>query len=483
MSRVHDHSHTGNRFSVIPTPQRLKTGESATGKGITIAFIDAGFYRHPDIIQPENRILAYIDVTERAAALDDKKPPESWDWHGTQTCVAAVGNGFLSNGMYRGLAPDARVVLVKVSEAGSISEKNIARGLHWVIANKDRYNIRIVSISLGGDADVSYKQNAVDQLAEEAIRRGMIVVVAAGNSGCAELHRTVPPANAPSVITVGGYDDGNHLGSERLKLYCSSFGETADGFLKPEIIAPAMWVAAPILPQTTLYAKAEALSQLLNAPDYALSSVLNQCWKNSGFDESILTETNDSIRSIVESEIRNNKIISTHYQHVDGTSFAAPIVASLVAQMCEVNPSLTPAAIKHILISTSQRIANAPLLRQGYGMVNAVAALQEAAREKHFNEDLHFAPPRVERDRLIFSCHHDSAQMISLAGDFNSWSLESANLNKSEFGIWQISIPLPLPGRYRYKFVINGSGWIDDPSNGMKEPDGYGGFNSILNIL
>ncbi len=51
------------------------------------------------------------------------------------------------------------------------------------------------------------------------------------------------------MIAVGGYDDGNDPERKRLALYCSSFGVTADGLVKPEIIAPAMWVAAPILPR------------------------------------------------------------------------------------------------------------------------------------------------------------------------------------------------------------------------------------------
>ncbi len=208
---LHQHSHAENRFAVIPTPVRLKAPAEYSGKGVTLAFIDSSFYAHPDLTQPVNRILAFQDVTGEQAKLKTSEPPENWDWHGTQTCVSAAGNGYLSNGIYRGLASDAQVVLVKAGIKGHISEENIARGLRWVIENQDRYKIRIVSISLGGDADVSYRHNAVDQLAEEAITAGLVVVVAAGNSGCTDRHQTVPPANAPSVITVGGYDDKNVL--------------------------------------------------------------------------------------------------------------------------------------------------------------------------------------------------------------------------------------------------------------------------------
>jgi len=263
----HEHSHSQNRFAVLPTPLRLAGDVARTGRGVTIAFLDSGFYPHPDLTEPANRIIAYEDITKPGASLNADAEPHGWAWHGTQTCVVAAGNGHLADGVYRGLASEAQVVLVKVSEQGRIAEENIARGIRWVIDNQQRYNIRVVSISLGGDADVPHKENIVDLAAEEAVRCGLVVVVAAGNSGNAEDHTPVPPANSPSVITVGGYNDHNHLGDRAVDLYWSSFGPTADGIVKPEILAPAIWVAAPILPGSRFYEQAEALSQIAYAPD------------------------------------------------------------------------------------------------------------------------------------------------------------------------------------------------------------------------
>src|SRR5262249_31971410 len=140
------------------------------GKGVTIAFIDSGFYPHPDLTEPGNRIIAFEDVTQPGVSLTASLPPESWDWHGTQTSVVAAGNGYLSDAVYRGLASEAKVVLVKVSDRDRITEDHIARGLEWVIRHKDRFNIRVVSISLGGDRDVHHSSNAVDRAAEEAVR-------------------------------------------------------------------------------------------------------------------------------------------------------------------------------------------------------------------------------------------------------------------------------------------------------------------------
>ena len=263
----HNHQHTPNRFGVIPTPVRLNANREYTGKGVTVAFLDSGFYPHPDLVTPINRGVAYEDLDQRRSLSTE--PVESWQWHGTQTSVAAAGNGQLSNGVYCGLAHESELVLVKVSERGRITEEKIAEGIQWIIANRERYKIRVLNISLGGDEDVPCSRSIVDQAAEEAISQGIVVIAAAGNSG-AEGRHSIPPANSPSVITVGGYTDHNQLNGNKLNLYHSNFGMTADGTVKPEIVGPAMWVAAPILPGTNTFERAEALSHLAAAVDYEL---------------------------------------------------------------------------------------------------------------------------------------------------------------------------------------------------------------------
>src|ERR1044071_2825603 len=240
-SSSHDHQHSPNRFGVIPTSVRLSAKLEYTGKGVTIAFLDSGFYPHPDLVTPRNRVIAYEDLTRERRSLFTSAPVESWQWHGTQTSVAAAGDGQLSNGVYHGLAHESKLVLVKVSERGRITEENIAAGIHWVIANRERHNIRVLNISLGGDQDVPCSRSIVDQAAEEAISHGIVVVAAAGNSGAQGRH-SIPPANSPSEITVGGYTDHNQLNGSELDLYHSNFGVTSDGTVKPEIVAPAMWI-------------------------------------------------------------------------------------------------------------------------------------------------------------------------------------------------------------------------------------------------
>jgi len=476
-SSNHNHQHSPNRFGVIPTAVRLNANAEYTGRGVTMAFLDSGFYPHPDLVTPVNRVVAYEDLTGERRGLSTETV-ESWQWHGTQTSVAAAGNGRLSNGVYRGLAHEAKLVLVKVSERGSITEEKIAQGIHWVILNRERYKIRVLNISLGGDEDVPCSRSIVDQAAEEAISHGIAVVAAAGNSG-AEGRHSIPPANSPSVITVGGYTDHNRLNGSELNLYHSNFGMTADGTVKPEIVAPAMWVAAPILPGTRSYERAEALSRLAAAVDYQLPDLARELKEAA---ELPANSDATAIRAYVETALQQEKIVAAHYQNVDGTSFAAPIVASIVAQMIEANPTLTPGAIKNILVSTADRILTEPVIRQGYGVVNARRAVDLAKAEQHALNVVGCKPPRVENGRLMFVFHDDNAQSVSVAGDFNDWDHVATPLKRDEAGLWSTQIVVPRAGRFEYKFIINGGRWIEDPSNGMKAPDNYGGLNSVLVI-
>ena len=477
----HDHQHVPNRFGVIPTPVRLNADPAYSGKEVTVAFLDSGFYPHPDLVEPVNRIIAYHDVTGERRELFSAKPIESWQWHGTQTAVTAAGNGGLCDGVYCGLASEAKLVLVKVSQRGRISEENIARGIQWIIANRERYNIRVLNISLGGDEDVSCSQSIIDQAAEEAIRNGIVVVAAAGNSGHEGRH-SIPPANSPSVVTVGGYSDNNQLSGSELALYHSNFGVTADGTVKPEIVAPAMWIAAPILPGTRPYRRAEALSRLASAADYQLPSLARELEEIAELPEPLLHSGAKQIHAYVEATLEQEKIVATHYQHVDGTSFAAPIITSIVAQMIQANPALTPGAIKNILITTADRILTAPAIRQGYGIVNARRAVELAKNERHSLNVVGCSPPRVENGRLLFVFHDDTAASVSVAGDFNDWNQLATPLKRDNSGLWSTEVLVTATGRFEYKFIVNGQRWLEDPSNGMKTPDHHGGLNSVLVI-
>ena len=479
-----DHPHAPNRFAVLSTPDRVASPHDLAGRGVTIALLDSGFYPHPDLTQPENRIVAYHDVHDPERGLDPARPAEPDEWHGTQTAVVAAGNGFLSDGAYRGLASEARLVLVRVGREGRVTEESIEKGLLWVLENAERYGIRVVSMSLGGDAERPLAECPVNQLAEEAGRRGLVLVAAAGNSGQAESHRCLPPASAPSVIAVGGYDDGNDPERRDLALYASSFGVTPDGVVKPELIAAAAWVAAPILPGTEAERTAEALSGLAAAPDEKIVETLLE----AGLEEVAVAAAGgevatDAVRASAEEELRQKKIVAAHYQHVDGTSFAAPVAASVVAQMLEVNPALTPADVRRLLLRTADPIGGEPAIRQGYGILNARAAVEAAFAESHPGARMGEGSGWLIRNgQMAFAYRDDAARTVALACSFTGWDPGLHALARGEDGVWRTELPAPPPGRHRYKVFVDGQRWIPDPDCAMREPDPYGGWESVIDV-
>ena len=86
------------------------------------------------------------------------------------------------------------------------------------------------------------------------------------------------------------------------------------------------------------------------------------------------------LRQLITIKLREGNVINSHYKYVDGTSFAAPIVSSIVACMLEANPRLTPRQIKKILIDTAERVHDVEVDRQGWGVVNAHRATEKALR-------------------------------------------------------------------------------------------------------
>lgn len=362
----------------LPTPLRMDADERFTGEGVTIAFLDSGFYAHKDLTEPKNRIVAYHSIF---APEDDPtllQTPTVASWHGMMTSVVAAGNGFLSDGFYRGIAPAANVVLVKIGKTGRIPEINIETGLRWVLENKDQLGIRIVNISAGGDFEQSYLHNPLCSLVEEAVSKGLVVVCAVGNAGLAAGHPVLPPASSPAAIAVGGLDDQNSLNRARRGMYRSSYGPTIDGLQKPEVIAPGIWVAAPILPHTPTADEAQLYATLDSASDTELREII---LSHRGIDKD-LDEAHDLpvplLRQLITIKLREGNVINEHYKFVDGTSFASPIVASIVACMLEANPTLTPQQVKRILIETAERVAGIEIERQGWGVVTPRAAVSLA---------------------------------------------------------------------------------------------------------
>jgi serine protease AprX len=291
--------------------------------------------------------------------------------------------------------------------------------------------------------------NPIDNAVEELVDAGITVVAAAGNAG--ERH-LLPPATAPRALTIGGIDDRNSFRHDEVALWHSNYGAASNDAPKPELVAPSLWVAAPILPDTKV--AREALE---------------------------LFEKRRRGESVDEKRVAELKLITPHYQHVEGTSFAAPLVSSAIACMLEANPRLSPALIREILMRTAQPVPGAPPDRQGAGALAAGAAVARALLERHGHEDVPASLPEVTPRGVVFALHDDDAHSVEVFGSWNGWKTPIP-LRRDAHGLWRTP-PSPLPvGRHVYKFVIDGRRWMDDPANPKKAHDNVGGLNSVVSI-
>ncbi|OKP98284.1 S8 family peptidase [Paenibacillus sp. P46E] len=294
----------------------VKRSRGLTGKGINIAVLDTGVFPHPDLVRPVNRIVAFKDF------INHRKRPYDDNGHGTHITGDAAGNGWLSKGKYRGPAPEAGIVGVKVLDInGDGYDSTIIKGIEWCVAQRKRLKLRILSMSFGGPVTTSCKDDLLCQAVEKAVKAGLIVVIAAGNSGPGR--KTIEsPGISPSAITVGAVDDRRTLTpkDDRITFY-SSRGPAPCGKIKPDIVAPGESVIS------------------LRAPGSQLA--------------------------------RNFPYLRFGQQYfvLSGTSISTPIVSGAAAQLLQSCPSLSPCQVKARLKKNAIRLGLRPNIA-GSGEIN-----------------------------------------------------------------------------------------------------------------
>lgn len=366
-------------------PDRLDVAFGYTGKGVVMGFVDVGFYPHPDLMRPKRRVKVYADASQDVPAARDFFTPHDYTWHGTMTACCAAGNGYLSGGYYRGLASESDVVLVKAGvEGGRVQGKHIASAIRFPLRHP-KLGIQIMNVSLGVPDDDPDKAN-VEEAVAEVVEAGVVVFAAVGNRP-----DLLPgaPGSAPAAISLGGLNDRCAETPDDETLYPFSHGEAHPGFPKPDLLAPAIWLPAPMLTGTLVAREAGPLFQLLG--------VLEEAATEHGFSERHQASTEKERKSVAElmgalqRRIAEQKYITPDYQHVDGTSFASPITASVAAQMLEACPELSPEEIRRGLRETAEPLAGVSSAVQGAGVLKPRLAVewaeaQSAARASASNE-------------------------------------------------------------------------------------------------
>src|SRR6185369_4939451 len=323
------------------------------GTGVGVAILDSGIYAAHNGFSNSggvSRIVANVNF----AGAQINQTSDAYG-HGTHVAGLAIGSSTYNNAAYRGIAPNAKIISVKVlGDNGSGQTSWLLNGLNWVLQNKAAYNIRVVNLSLSTAAVDSYVNDPICLKVKELVNNGIVVVAAAGNNGKTsqgqKAYGTIgSPGNSPYVITVGA---GNSYGTtthadDSVTTY-SSRGPTRsyyvksdgtkvhDNLTKPDLVAPG---------NRLISYEAFNCSIAGSTPSLEINPYAN---KNDGM------------------------------MYLGGTSTAAPVVSGAAALLMQVNPNLTPGMVKMLMEYSAQPIAGATTWDQGAGQLNIDGAVRLA---------------------------------------------------------------------------------------------------------
>lgn len=304
--------------------------EGWDGTGVGIAVIDSGVALKRDLASADGTHSRVVFSKSFVAGLD----ASDQYGHGTHVAGIVAANGADSTGAnfthtFKGVAPNANIVNLRVLDAnGNGKESDVIAAIDEAIALKDKYNIRVINLSLGHPVFESVKLDPLCQAVEAAWKAGITVVVAAGNMGRDNSIGTMgyasinSPGNDPYVITVGAMNaEGTPWRNDDKMASYSSKGPTLlDHVVKPDLVAPGNNVVS-----------------LLASPDCTIA-----------------TKYPDTLIPTASYE-KSGRGMSSEYFKLSGTSMATPVVSAAAALMIQEDPTLTPDTIKARLMKTASK--------------------------------------------------------------------------------------------------------------------------------
>jgi serine protease AprX len=367
-----DTSHVATRGQeVLDGAVTLPDGTRIDGFGVGVAVVDSGVDgTHPDLADrmggnvriycaaPGSAIaigggtgLGFSECRgpKTAVAMADTDTPGAGG-HGTHVAGIVAGTGSASEGRFHGAAPGA--TLYGVGVGTSLLVENALDGLRWVLDNHDQVSpaIRVVNNSWGSGHRKADENDALTgamtKMQNLLIQEGVTVVFAAGNSGGSGASATtsVQCVNlTPGNVCVASYDDRDSGTRDGPLSSFSSRGKTDDPTTWPDLSAPGSFIVS-----TCRY-------------------TLPVCWAHAG-------QQTDPPNA---------------YSELSGTSMAAPHMTGIIAQLYQVDPTLTPARVEDVLEDTAYKFTfggtyqpdpfnadDTSSFDKGHGLVDVVAAVQ-----------------------------------------------------------------------------------------------------------
>jgi serine protease AprX len=298
------HTWLADAVPLVHAPRVWESG--FTGSGVKIAVLDTGIdAAHGDF---EGRIVAYKDFVNPNA--DGEDTPQDPNGHGTHVAGIAAGSGVVGEGRWRGVAPDAELVIGRVLDAaGNGRTSQVMAGIEWAVEQ----GAQVINVSLGGPPTPADGTDALSVLCDAAVDRGVVICAAAGNLGPA--HSTVgAPGASARVITIGAAET-DPARQDAVVASFSSRGPTGDGRVKPDLVFPGVSLVAPRAAGTSL-----------------------------------------------------GRPVNEHYTSVSGTSQATPMATGTAALLLQANPRLTPEEIKSRMVRGAHRLPDAEPVVQGAGL-------------------------------------------------------------------------------------------------------------------
>ena len=266
------------------------------GAGVTVAVVDTGVADVPDLAGR----VEHVNVSDS----------DEGDGYGHGTFVAGLvaGDGSSSGGTYAGIAPGARILDVRVADAdGSSDLVTVLKGLQAVAAHPE---VDVVNLSLSSGSPLPYQIDPLTVALEALWRKGITVVVPAGNDGADGKGSITSPGIDPTLLTVGGLDEnGTARRRDDSVADWSSQGPAPQGVAKPDLVAPGAHVVS------------------------------------TGAPGSVVWEGNPDSR------------VGTGYMLGSGTSFSTAVVSGAAAALISERPRLNPEQVKALVTDTAYDVA------------------------------------------------------------------------------------------------------------------------------
>jgi serine protease AprX len=313
--------------------------DGVTGKGVDVALVDSGVARVPGLVS--GNVVDGPDLSFESQHADVRYLDTFG--HGTHMASIIAGRdtagtpaSYAASGQFDGIAPDARIISVKVAAAdGAADVSQVIAAIDWVAqhAHTDGLNIRVLNLSYGTDSTQSSVLDPLSYAVEQAWRRGIVVVVAAGNDGTTRA-ALADPASNPYVLAVGADEPNNTLGVKDDTV--PAFAQRGTTARHVDVIAPGVHVLG------------------LRVPN------------------SYVDQNNPAGR------------VGTRFIRGSGTSQATAVVSGVAALVLQKYPTATPDQVKYLVMTSATKFSAGNTgdqtgqhedLWQGLGIIDAAKAV------------------------------------------------------------------------------------------------------------